>query len=166
MFWAVAVTKPSGEQRALINLERQGYLSYLPRYLSKVGKETKIKILFPRYIFVRIENQWYKINNTFGISRLLLTNENTPAIVPDKIIDDLKMREDNKGFISLPTPSKFQVGESVRVVNGTFLGYAGLYDGMRPHERARVLIELLGQKVPIEIDERDLAPAVVSAVKG
>ncbi len=160
MFWSVAITKPNNENRAEVNLARQGYLTYLPKYLSKIGKEIKVKILFPRYIFVRIENQWHRINSTFGISRILLNNESRPAIVPDKIIDNLKLKEDNKGLISLPEPPKFKHGESVRVANGSFSGYRALYDGMRPNERARVLIEMLGQQVPIELDEKDLVLAV------
>src|SRR5882672_11741619 len=158
--WTVAITKPNNENRAEINLVRQGFISYLPKYLSKVGKEIKVKILFPRYIFVRIEDQWHRINNTFGISRVLLNNESKPAVVSDKIIDNLKLKEDNKGLISLPEPPKFKQGESVRVANGSFSGYRALFDGMRPNERARVLIEMLGQQVSIELDERDLVSAV------
>jgi transcription antitermination factor NusG len=170
MFWSVAVTKSANEQRAALNLARQGFVSYLPKYLSRMGKETKVKILFPRYIFIMIESQWHKVNNTFGISRLILTNENTPAIVGDEIIKGLKMREDNKGLISLPVPTKFKSGENIRVANGPFSGYDGLYDGMPARDRARVLIQMLGQQVPIELDESDLvstmgAVAVAKEVK-
>ncbi len=156
MFWSVAITKPNNENRAEVNLVRQGYLTYLPKYLSKIGKEIKVKILFPRYIFVRIEGQWHRINSTFGISRILLNNESRPAIVPDKIIENLKRKEDNKGLISLPDPPKFRQGEKVRVVNHSFDGYDAIYDGMRPNERARVLIKMLGQQVQVELDEKDL----------
>ncbi len=158
--WAVAITKPNNENRAEINLERQGFVSYLPKYLSKVGKELKVKILFPRYIFIVIEDQWHRINSTFGVSRLLLNNEGKPAVVSNKIIDNLKLKEDQKGLISLPDPPKFSQGQPVRVANGSFSGYRALYDGMRPNDRARVLIEMLGQQVSIELDERDLVLAV------
>jgi transcription antitermination factor NusG len=161
MFW-IAVTKPSGENRAMLNLTRQGFIPYLPRYISRVGKETKIKILFPRYIFIEAGQQWHMINSTFGINRLILSNDGKPAMVSDKVISDLKMREDNKGLISLPEPPKFRSGEKVAVVKGPLQGYTGLFDGMRPNERVRVLIEMLGQTVPIEIAETDLS-AVASS---
>src|SRR5258706_8012290 len=156
MFWSVAITKPNNENRAEVNLARQGYLTYLPKYLSKIGKEIKVKILFPRYIFVRIENQWHRINSTFGVSRILLNNESRPAIDPDKIIDNLKLKEDNKGLISLPDPPKFRQGEKVRVVNHSLSGYIGIYQGMRGCDRARILLEMLGQSVPVDVDEKDL----------
>jgi transcriptional antiterminator RfaH len=158
------MTKSSSENIAAENLKRQDFNYYLPKYSSRVGKETKVKILFPRYIFVSIELQWHCVMNTKGITRLILTNENKPAKIADRIIDNFKAREDNKGLITLPSPPKFSQGEKVRVVNGPFCDRLGMYDGMRPDERARVLIELLGQSVPIELDERDLASVVTNAV--
>lgn len=156
MFWAVVISKPGNENRAVINLQRQGYIPYLPKYLSRVGKDIKVKILFPRYLFVQIDKQWHSINSTFGVSKVMLGNDGKPAMVSDKVISDLKMREDNKGLISLPEPPKFRHGDKVAVVKGPLQGYNGLFDGMRPNERVRVLIEMLGQTVPVEVDEKDL----------
>jgi transcriptional antiterminator RfaH len=161
-YWAVAMTKSSSEHLAQYHLGRQGFETYLPKYLSQVGKEKKVKVLFPRYIFVRIELQWSMINGTRGVTRLIM-NESTPAAVPDKIIENLMKRQDSKGLICLPEKSRFTQGEKVRVVNKTMEGYIAIYDGMRPNERARVLLELLGQVVPVELDERDLAPVVISS---
>jgi transcriptional antiterminator RfaH len=161
MFWAVAITKPANENRAIVNLDRQGYITYLPKYMSRIGSITKIKILFPRYLFVQIDQQWHSINSTFGVSRVILGRDNRPAIVSDRIISDLKMREDSKGLISLPQPSKFRPGEKVRVVNGPMSGYDAIYDGMRPNDRVRILIELLGQQAIVELDEKDLAAVAV-----
>lgn len=160
-YWGVAMCKANSEGLAQYHLGRQGYETYLPKFSSKVGKEIKIKALFPRYIFVRIELQWHSINGTRGITKLLM-RESTPAVLPDKIIENLKMREDPKGLISLPDPPKFRPGERVRVVNPSLEGYIAVYEGMRPNERARVLLELLGQVVPVELDEKDLVPVVTS----
>lgn len=155
------MTKSSSENLAQYHLKRQGFITYLPKYLSRVGKEIKVKTLFPRYIFVLVELQWHQINGTRGITRLIM-GEGRPAAVPDKIIASLKMKEDSKGLISLPEPPKFRIGERVRVVRSALEGYDGLVDGMRPNERVRVLIEMLGQKVPVELEEGDLALAVAS----
>ena len=163
MFWSVAITKPGSENRAVLNLERQGYVTYLPKYTSLAGGKAKIKMLFPRYLFIKIENQWHSINSTFGVSRIILGYDGKPSVVPDKIISDLKMREDSKGLILLPVAPKFCQGERVRVVKGALEGYIGLFDGMRPNDRVRILIDMLGQTVPTELDEGDLASAVVSS---
>jgi len=161
-YWAVAMTKSSSEHLAQYHLEQQGFEVFLPKFLSKIGKEIKIKVLFPRYIFVKIELQWSKINGTRGVTRLIMY-ESKPAIVPDRIIENLMKRRDSKGLIALPEQPKFAMGEKVRVVNRSMDGYIGIYDGMRPNDRARVLLELLGQVVPVELDERDLAPVVTSS---
>jgi len=163
-YW-VAMTKASSENLAEHHLKRQGFIPYLPRYLSRIGKEIKVKILFPRYLFIKEELQWHSIHGTRGITRLLM-RESTPAVIPDKIIENLRMKEDHKGFISLPEPPKFRSGEKVRVVNGSLEGYSALYDGMRPNERARVLIDMLGQQIQVELDEKDLVLAVASDGKG
>lgn len=104
---------------------------------------------------------WYPINGTRGVTKLLMY-ESTPAIVHDRIIENLIRREDSKGFIMLPEQPKFRPGEKVRVVNQQLDGYIGVYEGMRPNERARILLEMLGQQVPVELDEKDLVPIAVA----
>ena len=162
MYWTVAQTKPNAERVAQLNLQRQQFLTYLPVFAMKVGKVTKIKVLFPRYIFVQIEQQWHSINSTIGISRLILTNENKPAILSDKIIEGLKAREE-KGLIILEPKAKFKPGENVKIVNGPFSGYSALYQEMRDSERSRILIELLGRSVQIEVNENDLSAVAIKA---
>ncbi len=164
MAWAVALTKSNRELYAQGHLHRQNYTTYLPRFLHKIGNISKIKVLFPRYIFIQIEHQWHSINGTLGISRLILKNDNTPAVVPDKVIEELKRRE-IRGLITLPTQGRFEVGENVRLADSPFAGYIGIYAGMRDADRARVLIELLGRSVPIEVDEGTLRAVAVGTVK-
>ncbi len=161
-YWAVALCKSGSENVAVDNLQRQGFVSYIPKYLQRVGKVTKVKILFPRYIFVQIEEQWHSINSTRGVSRLILTNENKPAVIQDEVIEELKSREDSKGLIQLPSQGRFRQGENVTIANGVLEGYNGIYEGMRDADRVRVLIDLLGRKVLIEVNEQDLKTAVAS----
>lgn len=159
-YWAVAMTKAASERIAQFNLVRQNFETYLPRYITRIGKEIKVKILFPRYIFVRVDLQWHSINGTRGVTRLIM-NESKPAQVPERIITDLKSKEDQKGFVMLPAPLKFRKGETLRVVKGPLEGYIAIYDGMRPNERVRALVQMLGQSVPVELDEGDLAAVAV-----
>jgi transcriptional antiterminator RfaH len=162
-FWAVVHCKAGRERLAQLNLRRQHFVTYLPMFLARVGKVHQVKILFPRYIFARIENQWHGINNTFGVSRLIMTSENKPAVVQEYIIEELRAREDKKGLILLPEPQRFQQGENVKLANGPFSGYNGLYQGMKDSDRARVLIDLLGRKVQIEVNETDLSAVALGS---
>jgi len=74
-----------------------------------------------------------------------------PAKLRDEIVDQIRGREKN-GLIMLPKADDgFQKGQKVQVSNGNFAGHIGVYDGMRGEDRERVLLELLGQSVPVEL---------------
>ncbi len=152
------MTRPNHEAIAAVNLERQGYLSYCPKYATKqVKKPIVIRPLFPRYIFILIDQFWSSILGTRGISRVLL-GDNGPAILPTHVIDELKSREVN-GLVSLTTPPKFHPGDPVKTLSGPLTGHLLIYEGQSVHERVRVLAELLGRKVVIELPEKSLVAA-------
>jgi transcriptional antiterminator RfaH len=157
--WTVAMTKAGCEQIAAFNLKRQGYTYYLPLYRAHTpGQKVRIRALFPRYIFIHIEETWYSILGTYGISRLLMV-ENHPCQVADEIITDLKAKEDKRGFVNLEPKAKFKPGDIVKVSEGPLVGYPLLVEGMSGPERVKVLIDMLGRKVNVVIDEKTLEPA-------
>lgn len=159
MSWIVAMTKPNCEQIAAINLTRQAYDNYYPRFLeSKPNKDPVIKPLFPRYIFVYIREQFYSIKGTRGIS-YVLWGEAGPQTLPDFEIERLRAYEDKDGLVRLASKEKFAPGQAVKATEGPFVGHAMIYDGMSAHERVNVLIGMLGRSVRTEIDERVLVPA-------
>lgn len=158
MVWIVALTKPNQEGIAELNLKRQGFEPYCPRYLQeKPGKPTTIRPLFPRYMFVLIDTFWSSIMGTRGISRVLL-GDNGPQTLPTSVIESLKAREIN-GLVALIAPPKFLPGAKVKITEGSFEGQFVIYEGMKNHDRVSVLMDLLGRKVPIEIEEKSLAAA-------
>ena len=57
--WYVVHTHPRAEAKALLNLDRQGFSCYLPRYLKRRRHarrlETVAAPLFPRYLFVALD---------------------------------------------------------------------------------------------------------------
>jgi len=155
------MTKPNCENIAVANLKRQGYDCYFPRFAQDVpGKATLIRPLFPRYVFVVIADRWYSIRGTRGVSYPLL-GENGPAIIPDRIIANIRSRENGKGLIELTKdkPERFSSGEKVKATEGPLTGIDMIYQGMAPHDRVRVLADMLGRQVPIVIEEKLLTSA-------
>jgi transcription antitermination factor NusG len=69
---------------------------------------------------------------------------------------DLRRRE-HKGAIELPKPPGLCAGDKVRIVRGAFHGHLGLYEGMRPHERVNVLLQLLGGACRVTLAKSDIA---------
>lgn len=153
------MTKPNCEAIAAENLIKQGYGCYYPRFLVLQKDKVVVKRpLFPRYVFAFIDKIWYSIRSTRGISHLLMAN-NGPAIIPDSVIDAIRLREDSNGFIVLgksKSPERFQKGAQVRATEGPLTGLDLIYDGMRDSERVKVLATMLGRQVPIVVQEKIL----------
>ncbi|SHN82361.1 transcription termination/antitermination protein NusG [Bradyrhizobium erythrophlei] len=156
--WYVVQTQVNCEAKATQNLIRQGYQVYLPRYLKRRRHARKVdftaKPLFPRYMFVAIDmatQRWRSIQSTFGVARLV-TNGDAPAMVPIGIVNALKAREDDKGFIRMDTRPTFAPGDKVRVLAGAFMDNAGLFNGLADRDRVSILLEMLGRKVRVLLD--------------
>jgi transcriptional antiterminator RfaH len=163
--WYVVQTQVNSEAKAAQNLLQQGYEVYLPRYLKRRRHARKVdftaKPLFPRYMFVAIDmatQRWRSIQSTFGVSHLV-SNGEAPATVPDGVVDALKAREDDKGFIQLDIRPAFVPGDKVRVLAGAFMDSAGLFNGLADHDRVSILLDMLGRKVRVLLDADMVAAA-------
>ena len=86
------------------------------------------------------------------MTELLLDHKSEPVRLQESVIAELRSRENNNGCIELPAKEQIPVGTKVRVTSGQFVDRVGLYDGMTTRQRERVLLELLGQVVPVELN--------------
>lgn len=163
--WFVVQSQPNSEQKALAHLNRQGFATYMPRYLKRRRHARRIDAvaapLFPRYLFVTIDmtaQRWRSIFSTIGVSQLVC-NAGMPAAISDQVIDALRAREDASGLIHLDNRPNFRVGDEIRVVEGAFSDCLGLYEGMKDNERVAILLDLLGRKVRVTVDADSVAVA-------
>jgi transcriptional antiterminator RfaH len=163
--WYVVQTHPHAEFKAAAHLIRQGFETYLPRYLKRRRHARRIEHvaapLFPRYLFVAIDRtvqQWRCIHSTFGVARFVC-NGDDPAWVPDSVVDELHMREDPQGFVGLATRPRFEHGDKVCVRDGVFSTCLGLFEEFTDGERVAILLDLLGRKVRVVIDEDSVVAA-------
>jgi transcriptional antiterminator RfaH len=163
--WYVVQTQTHAENKAAANLLRQEFEIYLPRYQKRRRHARKTEMvaapLFPRYLFVSVDmatHRWRSIQSTFGVARLVC-NGDEPAAVSDSVVEALKRRQDDKGFVVLDQRPRFAVGDRVRVVDGAFADCLGLFEGTRDDERVTLLLDLLGRKVRVMIDELSVAAA-------
>jgi transcriptional antiterminator RfaH len=159
MSWFVAMTKPNHEGIAAVNLQRQGFTWYYPRYAhKKPGAAAVIRPLFPRYIFVKLEQVWHSLCGTRGISYLLMADSG-PQLLPDQVIETIQAREDKTGLYQLVAPPRFRKGTKVKTQEGPLAGLLLCYEGQSVHDRVKVLAELLGRSCMVEIEERLLTAA-------
>jgi transcriptional antiterminator RfaH len=163
--WYVAQTQPNAENKAVIHLARQGFATYLPRYLKRRRHARRVDTvaapLFPRYLFVAIDmtaTRWRSIYSTVGVSRMLC-NGDFPTPIPDQIVTTLKAREDASGFVRLEHRPSFRAGDKLRVLDGVFADCFALYEGMKDCDRVAILLDLLGRKVRVMVNVESVAAA-------
>jgi transcriptional antiterminator RfaH len=153
--WYVVHTQPQSEVRADANLRRQGFTTYLPRYLRQRRHARKTEVvarpLFPRYLFVSLDmarDRWRAIHSTFGVSHLVLAGED-PAPLPEGIVDEIRARESGDGHVMLGLPAGVGVGSQVRLVDGIFAEAKGVIERIADDRRVAVLLQLLGRQVRV-----------------
>ena len=102
--------------------------------------------------------RWRCIQSTIGVAHLVCNGEE-PAAVPDAVIDEIKGREDEHGFVHLDLRPRMSPGDKVRVVAGVFSECIGLFEALADRERVAILLDLLGRKVKIVVNEDFVAAA-------
>jgi transcription antitermination factor NusG len=151
--WIVAVTQSNRERWALENIERQHYVHYCPKLLErvKVGRqlyEMRARPLFPRHVFVWIEDRWHSLLSTYGVRGVITFGERL-AVVPERDIERIRAMEDNTGMIVLPS---LREGQRVVFKRGALAGQSGIYQGQTSSDRCKVLLAYLGRMVPILVE--------------
>ena len=163
-FWCAARLMPKREAVATQCLALAGFETYLPRLRERrVIRGRRVEVsppLFPCYLFIWIEVQWSRARWAPGVASLIMAGDG-PARVPDSVIAEIRSRERN-GLVELARPPRFRRGDHVRIVRGPFRERLALYDGMGPHERIAVLLQILGGQQRVELPAGDIVPIEVA----
>ncbi len=157
--WHVIHTKPRQEQRALLNLQQQGYTCYLPLVNTEKlrrGCPTVVQEpLFSRYLFIQLDTtrsgqSWAPIRSTLGVSRLV-TFGTEPAKASAELIDTLRTAR------AQAQPTRlFNPGDRVQIKTGPFMGLEGIYHLEDGERRAMVLMELLSKPCKLAFEPANL----------
>ena len=153
--WYVVKTKPQQEKRASLNLRNQNFNVISPFIKKNLNSEP----LFPSYIFVSFDiskNFWPKINNSYGVSRLLSFN-GIPKQLDDNFIYQLKLIIDENGFVK-KSFFKFKTDMNVQISDGPFKGFFAKVINKLSNERVKLMIDFFERKTTIIIKEDELLP--------
>jgi len=161
MHWYVIHTKPRQEQRALLNLEQQGYECYLPLLSIEKIRQSSLSLveepLFPRYLFIRLDasqsgQSWAPIRSTLGVSRLV-TFGSDPAKVDAELISTLRIQNSQLR----QTPQRmFNEHDRVQIQSGPFAGLDAIYQMPDGESRAMVLIQFLSKPIRLSVPPTNL----------
>jgi transcriptional antiterminator RfaH len=161
--WYLVHTKPRAEYISQNSLLVKGVNTYLPRlYTRKKGNvEINSTPLFPGYLFFHLDlgsELWGYIRWAPGIS-YVLKNEAGPVMVPDELVENIKVRESqhwNKLLSDMIRP--LRKDDSVRITDGPFSGLEAVFEKpLSASGRVQVLIEILGQTTRVSLNSNSLA---------
>ena len=159
--WYLIQTKPRQETVAQENLIRQGYSIYLPmapiRRRRNNRTRSEVGPMFPRYLFIHLDtgiDDWRPLRSTVGVSKVVRFGLE-PAKVLDTLVTALRQREDKRGIQIIPE-AKLEKGQPIRVTDGLFEGYEGLFHARTARDRVIILINILENQARIEIEQENI----------
>ena len=158
--WFILQFKPNAHHQANRNLNRQGFDTFLPLHDTTLRKSSRFintsKTLFPGYMFIKFdrnESHWHKINNTYGVSRLITFNSILKSI-PTSFVDSLMKRYDLSGKL-LPV-KELEKGDKVTILKGPFANFIATVEKYEADQRIWILMDLMGRKTKIQTPSDNL----------
>jgi transcription antitermination factor NusG len=161
MGWVLVVTQTNAEQGVVTWLAQM----QLAHHLFMVRRKTVIAGVvvdqlapaFPRYVFVDPEEKWRAIRELNGVAHFVRFGDNDPEVVADEIVHHLVAVTEGDVFPVTAVTSRFHYGDRVRIAGASpFWGYEGIFSHALGDMRAAVLIEAMGRKIQLPLDERDI----------
>jgi transcriptional antiterminator NusG len=121
--------------------------------LKKGEKRTSTRKFFPGYILVNMElndETWHVVKETARVTGFVGGN-NPMVIAEDEVLKITRRMEEGA---EKPRPKvEFEVGETVRVVDGPFLNFSGVVEDVKPDKaKLRVMVSIFGRATPVELE--------------
>jgi transcriptional antiterminator NusG len=166
MKWYGVHTYSSFENKVRLNLlesiKNEGMESFFEEILipcetvielKKGEKKTSSRKFFPGYILVKMEltdETWHLVKETAKVTGFV--GGNTPFPIADEEVNKITRRMEEGA--EKPRPKVlFEVGETVRVVDGPFLNFSGVVEDVKPDKgKLRVTVTIFGRATPVELE--------------
>ena len=146
--WFVIQIKPNSYELANRNLKRQEFETFFPKI--RITKRIKNKFIikevyvFFGYVFVCFNpklTDWSKINNTYGVSKILTFN-GKPAEIDSDLVLELKNRYAfNKNILE---HDNLQKGDRIKINTGPFADLFAKVESVERQNGIWVLLEFAG----------------------
>jgi transcriptional antiterminator RfaH len=160
--WYVAYTRPRCEARAQVQIENQGFRTFLPRRQHTVRHARRLTNVlapfFPRYLFVVLDltrHRWRSVSSTIGVASLVMQGDH-PHPVPRGVVEALVASSDALGLLQLR--QQLRVGGPVRLAAGPFAEHLAILDRLDDSGRVRVLLDILGRQVFVSTECNGVLP--------
>ena len=168
--WFVVHTYSGYENKVKMNLERRTETMNMEDYIFRVivpmedevqirdGQRKVIKRkVYPGYVMVEMiltDDSWYVVRNTSGVTGFVGTGSKPVPLADDEVQMILRQMGYEEAIVRLD----YEVGEQVRVIDGSFAGVIGTVLEINPEKnRIKVQVDMLGSSANIELDFRQIA---------
>ncbi len=148
-----------------MHLKRQDYTTFLPTTWRSIRHARKIRTertaYFPGYLFVALDlerDRWRPIDGTTGVVQIIKA-DGRPRAAPRGLVETLQSMVDTDGALRRLGSTALAAGDQVQLIRGPFAEQFAQVDALAGPARVRVLLSMMGQKVPIEVSRQDLALA-------
>ena len=135
-------------------LQRQGFVTFLPKQLKTVRHARKVRIAlgayFPGYLFVELDlarDRWRSVNGTLGVSHMI-GPEDRPTPAPRGVVEALIEAADERGVLTGPP---LEAGQKVRIVAGAFADKLAVIERLDDAGRVRVLLDIIDRQVAVSV---------------
>lgn len=152
--WRLVRALTGREVFAAEQLERQGFVAFLPKQLKTVRHARKVRVAlgayFPGYLFVELDlarDRWRSVNGTLGVSHLV-GSEDRPTPVPRGVVEALIEAADDRGVLAGPPLS---AGQKVRIIAGAFADKLAVIERLDEAGRVRVLLDIIDRQVAVTV---------------
>jgi len=122
--------------------------------LVKGKKKTSQRKIFPGYILVKMElneETWHIVKDTPKITGFA-GDGTKPVPILDREVEEV-LSQIKEGVSKAKPKVAFNVGDSVRVIDGPFVNFIGTIEEVKPEKRKlKVLVSIFGRATPMELD--------------
>jgi transcriptional antiterminator NusG len=119
-------------------------------------RRTVTRKVYPGYVLVDMvlnEDTWHVVRNTPGVTGFVGGTSTEPVPLPESELRYV-LRTPAKGEEVKPkTKINFQVGQSVKVIDGPFAEFIGTVSEIHPERnKVTVLVSFFGRETPVTLD--------------
>jgi transcriptional antiterminator RfaH len=158
--WYLIYTKPRLEAEAKLHLGRQGFAVLFPKLREQRVVRRRLQWveepLFKRYIFIggHADSAWNVVRSTRGVSNIVRFGGQA-ASVPVELIRSLE----SAGELVEAGVPMFTHGQTVRIGTGALAGLEAIFLMADGHQRAQVLLNIMGASSVVTLNVASLMPA-------
>jgi transcriptional antiterminator NusG len=171
--WFVVHTLSGMEQKVKANIEKHVKAGEMGDLIAEVmiptekvsetkkGKRTTTtRKFYPGYLLIRmklwddkhqlVEPSWYFIRDTYGV--IGFVGGQKPVPLRQQEVESILMQmEDQKEKVKPKV--KFEIGETVKIVDGPFLNFSGTIDKVDPDRgKLTVSVSIFGRLTPVDLE--------------